>query len=81
MKDDRNFKWTKKDIANQYKKENPNWSWNKCWSKAKIIYKELNKLNREMWNDNKNYYKIFKPFSFYESEDGTWSSIPELDDI
>ena len=41
MKDYKNQKWTMKDIAQQYKKENPDWSWKKCWKKANIVYKEL----------------------------------------
>jgi len=81
MKDENNFKWTKKDIAYQYKKENPDWSWNKCWKKAKLIYKELNKMNNQMWKENALYYKYNTPFSFYKSEDGELSSIPELDDV
>lgn len=81
MKDNKNLQWEMKDIAHQYKYENPNWSWKKCWTKARLIYKELNKMNNQMWKDNGVYYKYNKPFSFYESEDGELSSIPELDGI
>ena len=81
MKDDQNFRWTMKDIAHQYKIENPNWTWKQCWNKARLIYKELNKMNNQMWKDSKTYYDHNTPFSFFESEDGEWSSIPELDDI
>ena len=56
MKDKQNYKWTKHDIACQYKKENINWDWDKCWAKADIIYKELKKINRKTWNDNKIYF-------------------------
>ena len=69
MKDKKNFKWTKKDIAQQYKKENPDWTWKKCWDKANIIYKELKKLNRKMWNDNKTFFGYNIPFSFYDIKD------------
>lgn len=81
MKDNHNFKWTIEDIAEEYKLENPNWTWDECLDKSKIIYKELNKLNTQMWGDNRVYYKFFKPFSFFESDDGKWSSLSELNDI
>ena len=81
MKDNENLKWTKKDIAEQYKKENPYWSWNKCWEKAKIVYKQLNKLNRKTFRKNDVFFKMNTPFSFFESEDSSWSSIPELNEI
>lgn len=76
MKDDKNFQWTKKDIAYQYKNENPNWSWKKCWLQAKLIYKELNKMNNQMWKDNKMFFKYNTPFSFYDNKDGEFSDIP-----
>lgn len=76
-----NFKWKLEDIAKQYKYENPDWKWKQCWEKAKVTYGELKRINRKMWNDNKTYYKFFKPFTFYESFDGEWSSIPELEEI
>ena len=81
MKDNENLKWSKKDIANQYKKENPNWTWKQCWNKAKLIYKELNKLNREAFKNNDRFFKMNTPFSFFESEDSSWSSIPELNEV
>lgn len=68
MKDKQNYKWTIQDIAEEYKKENPNWSWDKCWKKAKLIYRELNKLNNKMWKDNKLFYKYNKPFSFFDTK-------------
>lgn len=81
MRDEENLKWTMKNIAHQYKYENPEWSWKKCWTKAKIIHKELNKLNSKMFRDTDRFYKMNTPFSFFESEDGEWSSIPELENI
>ena len=70
-----------RDIASQYKMENPNWTWRQCWEKARYIYRELNRLNANMARNNSTFFKMNTPFSFYESEDGTWSSIPELEDI
>lgn len=69
------------DIAHQYKVENPDWNWKECWIKAKIIYRELNKMNNQMWKDNAVYYKYNTPFSFYASEYGEWSSISELNEV
>ena len=73
MRDNRNYKWTKKDIAKQYKRENPNWSWKECWDKANTIYRELNKINSLEWENNKTYFKLNKPFSFYDTKDDEFS--------
>mgnify|MGYP000931457256 CR=1 FL=1 len=78
MKDNENLKWTKKDIANQYKKENPHLSWNKCWSKAKLIYKELNKLNYDSHHNDKIFFKMNTPFSFYYDRDDEFADKYEL---
>lgn len=78
MKDNENQKWTKKDIAFQYKKENPDWTWNKCWSKAKLIYKELNKLNYESYHNDKRFFKMNTPFSFYYDKDDEFADKYEL---
>lgn len=69
MKDDKNYEWTMKDVAHQYKLENPEWSWKKCWSKADIIYKELKRLNNGTWNNNSTFFKMNTPFSFYDDRD------------
>jgi len=37
----------------------------KCWSKAKIIYKELNKLNSSSDKRDSKYFRMNMPFSFY----------------
>lgn len=81
MRCDENKKWTKKEIATEYKKENESWGWEKCYEEACIIYKELNKLNRDSFKNQDRFYKNNTPFSFYESEDGTWSSISSLSEI
>lgn len=81
MKDGQNFKWTMYDIAHQYKLENSSWSWSECWQKARIIYIELNRMNNQMWKDNKLFFEQNTPFSFFESEDRKWSSIPELKEV
>lgn len=75
MKDGKNFKWTKIDIAKQYQYENPDWNWNKCLGKAKIIHKELEKLNNEMWQNNKVFFKMNTPFSFFDNRDGEFKEI------
>lgn len=66
MKDYKNRKWKLKDIAHQYKKENPNWTWDECYKKAKIIYKELEKLNNQEYNNNKKYFKYNIPLSYFK---------------
>lgn len=81
MKDDQNFKWTMKDVAHQYKLENSDWTWKQCWNKASLIYKELNKLNNQMWKDSKKYFDNNTPFSFYAGDGNFLGSIPELDEV
>ena len=76
-----NYKWKLDDIIEMYEYENPSWDEEICRQKAREVYRELKNMNRKLWDDNGNYYKFFKPFSFYESEDGTWSSIPELEEV
>ena len=70
-----NYKWEKNDIAKLYKYENPNWDWDKCIEKAELIYKELNKLNTQMWKNNKIYFRYNKPFSFFENRDDEFEEI------
>ncbi len=81
MKDGENKQWNFEDIAHQYKIENPEWDWKKCCEKAKIIYKELNRLNYNTFANNRLFFKMNKPFSAYEYEDKHLSFIPELDEI
>lgn len=69
MKDDENLRWSMKDIAHQYKIENPTWSWKECWKNAKTIHKELNKLNSEEFRNNDKFFKMNTPFSFYYDKD------------
>lgn len=69
MKDEKNARWTLKEIAIEYQKENPNWQWDKCINKADIIYKELNRLNNQTWKNNKLYFKHNIPFSDFEDRD------------
>lgn len=76
MKDNKNFKWTLKDIAKQYKYENPNWDWKQCWDKAKIIYKELKRLNNDSWHNNKVFFKCNTPFSFFDNKDSEFCDTP-----
>jgi len=81
VKDASNRQWSFEDIAYQYKKENPDWSCKQCCDKARIIYRELNKLNRKMSRNTSKFFKHNTPFSFYEYEDKHLSFIPELDEI
>ena len=78
MKDNENSKWTKEDIAEQYKFENPDWNWIECWDKANLIYKELKKMNKQMWDNNKVFFDMNTPFSFYYDRDDEFSNIYEL---
>jgi hypothetical protein len=78
MKDNENSKWTKEDIAKQYKFENPNWTWSKCWNKSNLIYKELKKMNKQMWDNNKVFFKMNTPFSFYYDKDDEFANKYEL---
>ena len=76
MKDNKNAEWTMEDVAHQYKIENPDWAWKKCWVKAKAIYRELNKSNNEVWENNKRYFQMNTPFSFFDNKDGEFSDTP-----
>lgn len=78
LKDDANVHWTKQDIANQYQIENADWSWEECLEKADVIYRELNRLNRDSFKSRDRFFTNNTPFSFFESEDGDWSSVPGL---
>ena len=73
MKDDRNYKWTRKDIAAQYKIENPTWSTDECNAKADVIYKELKRLNKNEWDNNKTFFKHNTPFSFFDNKDSEFA--------
>ena len=75
MKDNKNFKWTKNDIAEEYKNENPNWTWEECMQKAKIIHKEINKLNDDMWQSTKVFFKMNTPFSFFDNRNDEFEEI------
>lgn len=69
------------DIAHQYKVENQNWKWSKCWDKAKVVYREINRLNRESYRKRDLFYNMNTPFSFFEGDDDFVGSIPELDEV
>ena len=75
MKDNENLQWEMNEIAHQYKAENPDWTWKECWAKAKLIYRELNKLNRESFRETKRFFKMNTPFSFFDDRDGEFGEI------
>lgn len=75
MKDNENLKWEMKEVVHQYKIENPNWSWKTCWTKAKLIYRELNKLNRESFRETEKFFKMNTPFSFFDDKDGEFNDV------
>lgn len=75
MKDYENLHWTMENIAHQYKIENPSWTWKQCWRKAKEIYRELNKMNRESFKDTDKFFKHNTPFSFYDNKDDEFGNI------
>lgn len=52
-----NKSWTLKEIAWQFKKDNPDWKWKKCFSEAKKIKNGLDSLNQKEYRDNRKYYK------------------------
>ena len=73
MKDNENLHWELEKIAQAYKTENTEWTWKKCLDKAKIIYKELNKLNFENLTNDKLFFKMNTPFSFFDLKDDEFS--------
>ena len=75
MKDDKNVKWTMDDIAHQYKLENESWTWSQCWGKAKEVYRELNRMNNELWKGTKVFFDQTTPFSFFDNKDDEFSNI------
>lgn len=52
----RNIGWDVKRVAKLYKKENPEWTDEECHQKAKIIVRELNRLNKAEYDSNQKYY-------------------------
>ena len=76
MKDDRNLRWTKHDLLNQYKIENPEWTMDKCWEKTNIIYSELCRLNKNSWDNTRTFFNMNTPFSFYDNKDSEFSNRP-----
>ncbi len=70
-----NINWRIEDIAYQYKIENLDWSWKKCYEKAKIIYRELKKINNDMWQNNKVFFRQNIPFSSFNNRDDEFSNI------
>ena len=78
MKDYENLHWTMENIAHQYKMENPDWTWKECWRRAKVIHRELNKLNRETFRENDKFFKMNTPFSFYYDKDNEYGNKYEL---
>ena len=52
----RNIGWDVKRVAKLYKKENPEWTDEECRQKAKIIVRELKRLDKAEHDNNKKYY-------------------------
>ncbi len=52
-----NKTWTLRELAYQFKKQNPDWKWKMCWNRAKKIKKSLDALNQQEYRNNKKYYK------------------------
>lgn len=52
-----NKTWTLRELAWQFKKQNPEWKWKFCWSEAKKTKKSLDALNQQEYRNNKKYYK------------------------
>ncbi len=75
MKDSKNARWTKKDIAEQYKIENPEWTWKQCLEKSETIYRELNSLNKILWAENRLFFKRNIPFSNFKHKNDEFSNI------
>jgi hypothetical protein len=59
-----NLWWSKNDIAEVYKYENPNWTEEECKEKATIIARALNTLNGATYRNNKKFFEHNTPFSF-----------------
>ena len=78
MKDSQNLRWTMEDIAHQYKTENPDWTWRDCWSKAKSIYNELRRINYNDKNNDRIFFRMNTPFSFFYDRDSEFGEKYEL---
>jgi hypothetical protein len=50
--------------------DNLNMSHEEIRDKAKLIYKELNKVNNKLHRNNKSYFKHNIPLSLFENDDG-----------
>lgn len=60
----KNIGWSKQQLFEEYKKEHSEWSNKKCKKQAELIYKELNKMNFNLYYNNKKYLEHNVPFSF-----------------
>lgn len=68
-----NYKWSKKQLFNLYKKDNPDWDDDKCIEMASLVYKELNRLNYNMYSNDVKFFNHTTPFSFNSYlEDGNF---------
>ena len=64
-----NLNWKRNDIAKLYTYENHNWTWKECHKKAREVYKELKKINGKMFRNDKKFFKMNKPFTFFDTKD------------
>lgn len=56
--------WSKKQLKKEYSKEHPEWPDEECEQKANLTYKELNRLNKNMYINDKIFFEHNILFSF-----------------
>jgi predicted Zn-ribbon and HTH transcriptional regulator len=62
----KNTGWTVNKIIRLYQKEHPDWTYEECESKAKIVHRELKRMNDNMRNNNIKYSENNMPFSYFD---------------
>lgn len=65
----KNMGWTIDKLLFLIVDENPCISYSDAFKKAKFFYKELNNLNKNMYNNNKKYFKYNLPLSLFQNND------------
>ena len=61
---DENRGWSKTQIKKVIKEEHPGWDDSRCLELASAIYRELNRANKALYDNNKRHFERTIPFSF-----------------
>jgi hypothetical protein len=65
----KNTGWTVERLQRLILRDNPNITSIDCKLKAESIYNELERINKKMKRNTKNYFKHNLPFSYFENDE------------